>query len=286
MRKKRNRGRKDHYVPQGYLRGFIDPARENLDKPLWVFDLKANAWSEKSTTEIGWERGFYDYANAEIAAEHPDVTFAKFEREFPTVRQHMERRHYKGWVKQHSAFLLGYMQMMRARSPLFIQQQTAHNRDLRGATVTAVDGNRITVDSLELRPLPEPFIRNRTISNIREEIAKGPDWMCNFNWCLRYTNSVSEPFVAGPQPLVLVTTVLTTAAALTHPDTMIWFPLSWRACMIGSLRRFDEGTDKAHPDLIRHVRELFSQLESGYIVSPSRVEMPDLAARESLRRLT
>ena len=40
VRKKGNRGRKDHYVPQDYLRGFIDPAREDLDKPLWIFDLK------------------------------------------------------------------------------------------------------------------------------------------------------------------------------------------------------------------------------------------------------
>ena len=53
--------------------------------------------------------------------------------------------------------------------------------------------------------------------------------------------------MAGPQPLVLEGTVLTTAAAVTHPDTMIWFPLSWRACLIGSPRRFDQGTDKAHP---------------------------------------
>ncbi len=181
MRKRGNRGRKDHYVPQGYLRGFIDPAREDLDKPLWVFDLKAKASSEKSTTEIGWERGFYDYSSAEVDAEHLDVTFANFEREFPMVREHMEGRRYKGWLKQHRAFLLGYMQMMRARSPLFIQQQTSQNRNLRGATVTAVDGNKITVDSLELRPMPEPFIRNRTISDIREAIVKGPDWMSSFN---------------------------------------------------------------------------------------------------------
>ena len=139
---------------------------------------------------------------------------------------------------------------------------------------------------MELRPLPEPFIRNRTISNIREEIAKGPDWMWNFNWCLRYTDSVSEPFVVGPQPLVLEGPVLTTAAAVTHTDTMIWFPLSWRACLIGSLRRFNEGTDQAHPNLIWHVRELYSQLETGYVVSPARVEMPDMAARERMQRMT
>ena len=81
------RGRKDHYVPQGYLRGFIDPARATLNRPLWHYDLASSEWTEKSPSEVGWERGFYDYADADTALEHPDVTFAKFEREFPLVRQ-------------------------------------------------------------------------------------------------------------------------------------------------------------------------------------------------------
>jgi hypothetical protein len=38
-RKAKHRGRKDHYVPQGYLRGFIDPARSECDHPLWYLDL-------------------------------------------------------------------------------------------------------------------------------------------------------------------------------------------------------------------------------------------------------
>lgn len=272
MAKSKTRDRRDHYVPQGYLRGFIDPAREKLDKPLWHYDLEIKTWSERSTREIGWERGFYDYASADVDAEHPDTTFAKFEREFPLVRDHMLKRRYKGWVQQHRAFLLGYMQMMRARSPLFVQQQTAQNRKLRGATITAVDGNKITVDSLELRLMPEPVIRNRTISQIREEIVKGPDWMWDFNWCLRYTNSVVTPFVTGSQPLVLEGPAPTLVEAMTHPETTIWFPLCWQACLIGSVRRFDEGTDEAHPILLRHVREIFTRASGGYVVSPCRID--------------
>ena len=30
--------RRDHYIPQGYLRGFIDPERINQPQPLWYFD--------------------------------------------------------------------------------------------------------------------------------------------------------------------------------------------------------------------------------------------------------
>jgi hypothetical protein len=60
------RDRRDHYQSQGYLRGFIHPERERLPKPLWVFDLKRNEWSEKSPYQIGCERGFYDYPDPRV----------------------------------------------------------------------------------------------------------------------------------------------------------------------------------------------------------------------------
>jgi hypothetical protein len=270
----RNRRRKDHYVPQGYLRGFIDPARAVLDKPLWHYDLESKIWAEKSPSEVGWERGFYDYFEATTDLEHPDVTFAKYEREFSLVRDHMLERNFKGWVKQHKPFLLGYMNMMRARSPLFIEQQTAQNRLLRGATVTSVDHatNSVTVDSLELRPLPEGLVRNGVISQMRQEIEKGSDWMGNFNWCLRYTKSPADPFITGKHALLLEGPAPTLDEAMKHPDTLIWFPICWQACLVGSLRRFDEGTFKAHRWVLDHERELFRRSTTGYVISPTRLD--------------
>lgn len=271
-KKHKQRGRKDHYVPQGYLRGFIDPARADCDKPLWHYDLEAKVWMEKSPGEVGWERGFYDYADTNAQLEHPDVTFAQFEREFPLVREHMLGRNFKGWVKQHRSFLLGYMQMMRARSPLFIQQQTQQNRNLRGATVTAVGpGNQVTVDSLGLRPFPENVVRNAVIGQMRQEISKGPDWMLDFNWCLRYTKSLADPFITGMHPLLLEGPAPTLEEAMKHPDTLIWFPICWQACLVGSLRRFDEGTFEAHRWVLDHERELFTRSSSGYVISPQKL---------------
>jgi len=66
--------------------------------------------------------------------------------------------------------------------------------------------------------------------------------MWNFEWCLRYTPSVDDPFVTGQQPVVLEGPAPNSTEAMTHPDTLIWFPICWQACLIGSLRRFDEGT--------------------------------------------
>jgi hypothetical protein len=185
----------------------------------------------------------------------------------------MLQRNFKGWVKQHKAFLLGYMNMMRARSPLFIEQQTAQNRALRGATVTAVGpGNQITVDSLELRALPERVVRNGVISQMRQEIDKGSEWMWNYNWCLRYTKDPANPFVTGMQPLVLEGPAPNTAEAITHPETTVWFPLCWQACLIGSPVRFDEGTDEADPTVLAHVREIFKRPATDYVISPSKID--------------
>jgi hypothetical protein len=52
------KGRRDHYLPQGYLRGFIDPARENEEKLLWKLNIPSKQWAEKSTKALGFVHGF------------------------------------------------------------------------------------------------------------------------------------------------------------------------------------------------------------------------------------
>jgi hypothetical protein len=98
---------------------------------------------------------------------------------------------------------------------------------------------------------------------MREEIKKGPDWMDNFHWCLRYTQSVADPFVTGTQPIVVEGR---------YPDSNIWFPLCWQACLVGAVDRFDEGTAVAPPSLIRHVRGMFRRPSTGYIISPIKID--------------
>ena len=264
------RGRKDHHLPRGYLRGFIDPDRSGFEKPLWHLDLSSMQWTEKSPAEVGWERGFYDYAGEAEGLEHPDETFAALEREYPMVREKLLRRKFKGWVRQQKPFFLRYMQMMRARSPLFLQQQTVQNESLRGATVVATGpSNQIMLDSYELRPFSKEVIRNATIGQMQQEVNKGPNWMFNFNWCLRYVVSPDAAFVTGPQPLVMEgPAVFNLESALKNPQTLIYFPVCWQVCLIGRLEKFDTGTDKAETGLVARVRQLFCQSENRYIISP------------------
>lgn len=273
MTHQEQRDRKDHYVPRGYLKGFIDPARENLSKPFWKLDLATKQWSMASPGSVGWKRGFYDYAEFHPDLKNPDETFKQLENDYPSHRDEVLRKNYKDWVKQHKAFFLRYMQMMRARSPLFINHQTEQNRTLRGATVTSVGpGNKITVDSLELRPLSEKFIRNRTITQMNEEIQKGPDWMWSFHWCLRYTRDVNDPFVTADHPLIVNGVHSDLAAGIQRGDTLIFFPLCWQACLVGSRDRFDVGTDQAHPHFLRQFRALFARSTNGYVISPHKLD--------------
>src|SRR5690242_19784723 len=204
MAEDRQRNRKDHHLPRGFLRGFIDPMNNNLAKPLWYFDLETRAWSMESPGSVGWKRGLYDYAPGTGELTHPDETFERFEREFSLMRERMLQRNFKGWVKQQKPFLLEYLQMMRARSPLFLEQQTAQRQNDRVVTVTeVVSDTQVKVDTLEPYAPPPEFVRNRTISSMREEIQKGADWALEFHWCLRYTRSVAESFVTADQPIVM-----------------------------------------------------------------------------------
>ena len=86
------KGRRDHYVPQAYLRGFIHPQRQGHPKPLWVLNVHRQEWSEKSPSQIGWERGFYDYA----PESNPDATaedaFRRLENDVPRIRDRIRER--------------------------------------------------------------------------------------------------------------------------------------------------------------------------------------------------
>ena len=42
---------------RGYLRGFVQPGRLNTPKPLWVFSIERQEWSERSPKGFGGRQG-------------------------------------------------------------------------------------------------------------------------------------------------------------------------------------------------------------------------------------
>lgn len=271
------KGRRDHYLPQGYLRGFIDPAREKEPQPLWKLDIASRKWAERSTKQVGHVKGFYDYAGEEAELEclpAPDETFLELENEFPFVREKLlllRKKAFRNWTT-HLPFLLRYMNMLRARSPLYFAQKEAEGRATPTWTVAKVDGNKITLTSMEPSPPPAAFIKNRTISSMREDIQESAS-LWDLNWALRYTESVSEPFVTSEGPfLAEMMPGVSEADALQHPDTLLYFPVCWQVSLFGSQRRFDLGTDKLGSHDMSVARRKYRLFAQDFLISPIKLD--------------
>jgi hypothetical protein len=113
--------RRDHYVPQGYLRGFVDPDRKHLSRPLWMLDVQRNEWTERSTSQVGWGRGFYDYSEGSSPDFTAEKAFLHFENRLPYIRDRIRSDGYETWTLYRDC-LVSFSAMMAARSPLFRAQ--------------------------------------------------------------------------------------------------------------------------------------------------------------------
>ena len=137
-----------------------------------------------------------------------------------------------------------------------------------------MEGNKITLKSMEGSPPPDNFIKNRTISQMREEIQKNGAWLRDFNWALRYTESVAEPFVASEAPFVAdeIPKGVSDDEALKRPDTLLYFPVCWQVCLFGSIRRFDRGTDKLESRDMEVARRKYRVFAKEFLISPTKLD--------------
>lgn len=272
------KGRRDHFLPQGYLRGFIDPALENVSQGLWKLDIATKRWSERGTKQLGHLAGLYDYAGESPEIESlpsADQIFSELENNFSFVREKLlllRKKAFRNWTT-HLPFLLRYMDMLRARSPLYFAQKEVEGKNTPTWTIEKVEGNRITLKSMEASPPSDVFIKNQTLYHMREEIQKNGAWLRDLNWALRYTESVNEPFVTCEHAFVYEGSVGVSAAdAFHHKDTVFYFPVCWQICLFGSRLRFDRGTDKLDSNDMRVFRRKYRLFAEEYLISPAKLE--------------
>lgn len=267
------KNRRDHYLPQSYLRGFIDPERRNHQRPLWHFDVLNGTWSERSPREVGYRIGFYDYVTAEVGVETADNALAELESGYPRVRRELISTGFGAW-RDHRDFLLRYIQMMRARSLLFFDQKNIEGKGLRAWTVQEVSPDRksIKVRSATPEPLPANFIRNWTITQMREELKKGAAWLNDFNWCLRYCESPLDPFVISEIPVMAYGPSPNLEEALRNPETLLFFPLCWQACLVGSRQVFHDETSLFIQEDMRRTRKMYREKANLFVLSPRLVD--------------
>lgn len=268
-----NKNRRDHYLPQSYLRGFIDPARLDHARPLWHLDIPTGAWAEKSPREVGYRHGFYDYLTNEVGVETADSVFAELERKFPVIREELISNDFRNWEDQRD-FLLRYAQMMRARSLLFFENFREQGKYLRVWTVEEVmpDGRTVKLRSMTPESLSDNAIKNWTITNMCNEIRKGAAWLSDFHWCLRYSDSPATPFIISEDPLLAYGPHFEVGPGLQDPDTLLFFPLCWRACLIGSRQFFEKETDRFHVEDVRRAQRMYMESAKLFLLSPRRLE--------------
>jgi hypothetical protein len=272
-------GRKDHWLPQGYMKGFIAPSRANEARPLFCFEKETQQWRPVSTKEIGQGEGFYDYADGTdySTVTHPDSVFARLEREFPSKRDLMAKHRFEDW-EEHKDFLLEYMHMLRARSPMAMEQQREYALSRRGAKITNIvphptnpNLTGFVLDTLTPYQMPEPVVRNMTIRQMLTDVQANILWPKEMDWCLRFTDDEANPYTATEQAVVVQGTLVApvvTPEVLAHPDTIVIFPLCWQACLFGSPLKFDKSYDRAHPQQPLSIRKEQKERCNRFVISP------------------
>ena len=209
-------GRRDHYVPQAYLRGFIHPQRQDRPKPLWVLDIDRHEWSEKSCSQIGWARGFYDYAPGSNADATAEDAFRRLENDVPRIRDCIRANGYEGWTEYRDV-LVEFAVMMAARSPVFRTQAVSQAHP---SLTDCRAGNALA--------------KNFSITLMRTEMRRRPCEWQGYDWVLGYTKNPEFPFIAGDQVVGMRGNALTAEEALRQNDFWLWCPLSWDMCLIAS----------------------------------------------------
>jgi hypothetical protein len=191
------------------------------------------------------------------------------ENDYPRIREDLVATGFNRWT-DHLEFLLSFMQMMRARSMLFREQKTIEGKTLLAYEIEEVyhDRNAVKLKSMTPQPVSPAFIKNRAITQMREEIQKGAAWLKDFCWALRLCESVSDPFVISELPFAIEGNSAELQEAIKHPDTLIIFPLCWQACLFGSLRRFDVETDSFNVEDMRTSRRKYRAWAKEFILSP------------------
>lgn len=272
-------GNKDHWLPQGYMKGFIGPSRANEPKPLFCFEKETQQWKPVSTKEIGKGKGFYDYANGTdySTVTHPDSVFARLEREFPLKRNQMARDNFASW-HQHKDFLIEFMHMLRARSPMAMKQQRASALSRRGARTTRIVPHPtnpkltgVVMDTVTPYQMPESVVRNMTIAEMLADVQSNALWPKNMDWCLRYTDDETNPYCSTDQPVIVQGTLAVqgvTPEVLSHPDTLVILPLCWQACLFGSAFKFDVSYDRANPEQPLSIRNEQKTRCDRFVISP------------------
>lgn len=272
------RNRLDHLLPQGYLDGFINPSVEG---ELWAFNKSKTKWFPTGTPAVAAIKGFYDYSEGSNPDATADEAFRELESKFPIIRRELISENFSTW-KKHRDLLLTFAQMLRARSGLFRSGNIAATQQSQLLRIVEVKNNSLRYEPYKPKNPKEhaSLLRNKAITDMRTEIKKGPSWFAELDWCLRLTRNVQEPFITTDNPVVVLGKQSDLAEAVKDTESLVFFPICWQACLIGSRLKFDVETDYFEYLDMRKTRKIYVESADQFVYSPLELMLDeDLPSR-------
>ena len=247
-------GRRDHFSPQGYLRGFIHPSRTAVAKPLWVFSVPNRRWRQRSTSAFGWKDGLYDYPLGSDPDGTAEDEFLRPENDFPAIREKIRRGGFATWA-EHREDIVRFAAMLSSRSPVFLEQAAAS-----------------IAPSLGDRRDSQQLAHNYSVTVMRSEIpARFKRWLA-LSWALRFTTDPGAPVVGCDQSVGMDGYEPDISSALGDDRTLLFFPISWDMCLFGSRATLTpECAEFVEADLLR-LRSFIVKQARSFVVSPVRLD--------------
>jgi hypothetical protein len=274
---------RDHIVPQGFLRGFLAPGKHRISGTLAVFKKKERRWRWRTTDQICWASGFYDYSDPAAADASADDAFRPFEQKISEVREKIQRDGHETW-ERHREFLVAFFQMLRVRNLLFRAQVIAEQRRvgmfLEVKEWIAATKYRSREHAWSDIENADELLKNKSITDMRGELSKGGgDWL-SFSWTLG-TTDFTTPFVTSDVPVVMSGSPADPYAALTRSEFALVVPFAWDMCLIGTPRQMSARTRRLTKREVRLANEGPLSAAERLVVSP--VRLPSI--RRELDRL-
>jgi Protein of unknown function (DUF4238) len=227
------KGRRDHFVPQTYLRAFC-----NAEGVLWAYIVQRSLWIPTTPIAVGCEKGFYDFSPEVAFHKSVDPLFNAIESDFSKVGI-ANLTPVKDW-REHRRTLVRFAAMQSARTPRFAQD--------------AAIGLRAQREDFD-----DAFERDHVRALMTVEARARDDWFQRLPWAIGYHSDESDPLVTCDVPVGII--------GFADAD-VIFMPLSPSLCLLGG-PTMPEGAWLPLPKLgVRNIRGYCAKVAEVFIASP------------------
>jgi len=250
--------RKDHFSPQVYLRGFIDPAKANDEKPLSVFVLARTRWEKKSPSQIGWRRGFESMTDPDLEQQVQEIV-QDSENRWNTIVRGIRATTYSGWPR-FLPFLLEFAAWLSIRNPLCRMQIFG---DLQS------DNSENLLDRSQ-----QDAALHRMVSEFPGRLTL----LSSLSWTLRYSTNPAAPIVTCDHAVVLDDLNAerrNVDIAFGSPDAVVVFPVAWDILLLGRRGRWESPCCEIAKVEFDRLYGVMRNSATEFVVSPHEVNLPN-----------